>query len=385
MRLPAVFILYYAALGLVIPYFSSYLKSLGFDGGQMSRVMAMMPLCTILATPFWGLIADRIGDPRRVLRWVVTGGVIAFVPLLYATTYFQVLATMACFSLFITSVAPLTDALSAAAAKRTGTEYARIRLFGSIGFSMTSVPFAYALKHGAQIAHILPGTLALLAGAMAIIYTLEREPEAGHLSPPRIADCARLLARPEMFFFLLAGLVHMGSMVTYYFCYALHVEALQQPSMYIGLGLGIGVAAETLAMWNFRRLRARVPLIVLMLISQFATIARWVATGHASSGVELALLQVVHGFSFGIYFPACIAYLENITPPELRATSRALFQSISFGIGGVLGNLLAGAMYQSGGSAHAFNIAGLTECAAPVLLLAAYIFTPRAVGPARAT
>jgi PPP family 3-phenylpropionic acid transporter len=184
-------------------------------------------------------------------------------------------------------------------------------------------------------------------------------------------------SRPQVLFFLLAGLVHWGCMQTYYFAYALHMQNVQAPPSYVGLGVNAGVVMEILAMWNYRRIAKKIPMLPLMLIGQFATIARWLVTGHLENGVALAALQAAHGLSFGLYFPACIDYLERVAPPEMRSTARALFASVSFGLGGVLGNILAGRMYDIGKGSLAFTAAGIVEGLAPLLLLAAWFCIPK--------
>lgn len=376
-KLPALFLAYFAVLGLLVPYLPKYLQTLGFSGQQMSYINALGPLCTLFATPFWGLIADRSGDLPRVLRWITLGAFLAFAPVLGFTSFLAVAILMGLYAVFATSISPLMDALAVADAKRRGAEYARMRLFGSIGFTVLALAFGYVLTYGGTPWLILPGSLFFLGLTVAITFSIRSDVPVNRPAPPTLHDMLLLAARPQVLFFLLAGLVHWGCMQTYYFAYALHMENVHAPPHYVGLGLNAGVVMEILAMWYYRNVAQKIPMLPLMLIGQFATIARWLATGHLENGIALAALQAVHGLSFGLYFPACIDYLERVAPPEMRSTARALFASVAYGLGGILGFLMAGRTYDLGKGALAFTVAGAVEGLAPLLLLAAWLCIPK--------
>lgn len=382
LRLPAIFLIYFIALGLLIPYLPKYLQELGFTGKQISYINMMGPLATILATPVWGFIADRSGNLPRLLRWLTFGAALTLAPILGLKSFFAIACVIAFYSVFLTSISPLIDALAVADARRRGTEYARMRLFGSIGFTVALIGFGYALDFGLSTWSMLPGALIFLALTGALMFTLKNDTSAVRAKPPTMHDSLRLCARPEVLLFMLSGMIHWGTMCTYNSFFAIHMTNLKAPAYYIGLGMSAGVFTEILAMWYFRKIRQTVPLLPLLLIGEFSTVVRWLAVGQIENPIAVAALQAMHGLTFGMYFPACIDYLERVAPPEMRSTGRAVFASIAMGMGGVLGNLLAGNMYDIGGKGiaggqYAFTVAGAVELAAPLLMLGAWYFIPR--------
>ncbi len=381
-RLPAIFLVYFVALGLLIPYLPKYLQELGFTGQQISYINMMGPLATIFATPIWGLIAGRSGNLPRLLRILTFGAMLTLAPILGLKSFIAIAIIIAVYSTFLTSISPLIDALAVADAKRRGTEYARMRLFGSIGYTVALIGFGFALEFKVSLWTMLPSALLFLFVTGVMMFSLKNDEVVNRPSPPTLHDSAKLLARPEVLLFMLSGMVHWGTMATYNSFYAIHMTDMKTPQYYIGLGMAAGVVTEILAMWHFRWIRERIPLLPLLLIGEFATVARWLATGQTENGVLLAALQAVHGLSFGMYFPACIDYLERVTPSTMRSTGRALFASIAMGVGPALGNLLAGAMYDSAGRGQrAFTVAGIVEFGAPLLMLAAWYFIPKNLPP----
>ena len=66
------YLLVYSAIGITLPFFPQYLKSLGLTGTEVGLLLALSPALSLIAPPFWGQIADRTGRPGLVLL-VVTG------------------------------------------------------------------------------------------------------------------------------------------------------------------------------------------------------------------------------------------------------------------------------------------------------------------------
>jgi PPP family 3-phenylpropionic acid transporter len=67
-RLASFYFVYFLMLGGVAPYFSLYLRKLGFDGVQIGTLLALMPLARVFAPNVWAWIADRQGARRPLVR-----------------------------------------------------------------------------------------------------------------------------------------------------------------------------------------------------------------------------------------------------------------------------------------------------------------------------
>lgn len=139
-------------------------------------------------------------------------------------------------------------------------------------------------------------------------------------------------------------------------------------------------------MWAYRSVRKRIPLFPLLGLSFALTSLRWFVVARVNDGPALAAIQILHGFTFGAFYVGVISYLEQTVPPKLRATGRALFTSISIGLGGLIGHQLAGYMYDLGhthemdGARLAFYVAACIEWLAPVALLLSYKWSPPGLG-----
>ncbi len=128
------------------------------------------------------------------------------------------------------------------------------------------------------------------------------------------------------------------------------------------------VGAEVVALLVFPRLEARFGLRTLFTAAFLGTAIRWILLWRATTPAAIVVIQVLHAFTFGLFWGASIAALARLVPARLRATGQALFSAIVFGAGNALGYWLSGLGYDAfGGVRPLYAYAGLVE----ILLLLA--------------
>src|SRR6266508_2008459 len=82
-RLRLVYLLYYANVGAFLPFFSAYLRGLGFSGEQIGLVQLLPSALAPAVALSWAAFADRRATAPRALRlatlWAACAA--AFLPL----------------------------------------------------------------------------------------------------------------------------------------------------------------------------------------------------------------------------------------------------------------------------------------------------------------
>lgn len=370
MRVAFFFFALYASVGLTLGYLPPYFRSLGFSGKEIGAVASLQPLLMMVVPPVWGYFADRTRRPTWLLQWACLGAALAFSPLLFVTSFWGVALCLAVMGLFSTTLASLGDTVAVVEARRIGTDYARLRLWGSLGFVVATWGFGTWLTGAGRIEHVVP----VAFGAMLLHATAARGlrpvgEEAAPIATPNLGDVGRLARDPALLLFFAAGMIHWAALAPYHLLFALHLGDLGASPSSVGAGFAIAVLAEVVVMWQFRRLLRRVPLAPALLVSFSSGLIRWLGTAWADSGTTVALLQVIHGINYGAFYVGSVAWLENEVPAPLRATGRALFASLVFGVGGVLGNALAGTLYDLGKGRLAFLGAAGLDLLPPLLFL----------------
>src|SRR4029077_14728443 len=89
-------------------------------------------------------------------------------------------------------------------------------------------------------------------------------------------------------------------------------------------------------------------------------------------GVEwlgvLAVAQLLHAVTFGAYHAASILALHRLFPGRIAARGQALFSSLSYGLGGAMGTLLAGWSWVALGPSSSFALSALFGAGGAVLV-----------------
>ena len=76
----------------------------------------------------------------------------------------------------------------------------------------------------------------------------------------------------------------------------------------------------------------------------------------AQSFAVLLVAQVLHAATFGAFHAASIGYVHRIFRGRLQARGQAIYGSFSFGVGGALGGLASGYVWEHAGAALAFTL-----------------------------
>jgi hypothetical protein len=299
---------------------------------------------------------------------------LSFVPLIWVHRFVFCVGTMAVVALFQSPITALSDTVAVLEAKRIGTRYERLRLWGSIGFIVSSGTFG---EFGSLVD--LPWVIVGVLCVATLAACLLRQPsQPVHMAPPSIRDAMRLARQPGFMAFLVAGSIHWASCSPSYIFFPIHIKDLGLDNRYVGLAFGVGVTAEIAMMWGYRSVAKHIPLFPLMGLSFVLTSLRWFVVARVDDAWTLVAIQVLHAFTFAAFYVGVISYLDQTVPPQLRATGRALFTSVSVGLGGLIGHQLAGFMYDvgkahgMGGGKLAFYVAAGIEWLAPVALFMSY-------------
>ena len=386
-RLRLFYFLYYGSVGANLPYFAPYLRGLGFSGGEIGTVQMLGPLLAAPVALSWAAAADRLGSPARALRlaalWVLAS--ILFLPA--ARTPLAVGAVLLSQALADRAVVPLVDAVSMEYVRHEPRlSYARIRLFGSLGYVALALGVGLLLGlRGDRPADLaVPLTLVACVGGYALAARkLPSPPPAGER--PRLGEALGLLRSRPLLALLAVATVHWGATAPYHILFGLHVRDLGLPAWVTGVASSAGVGAEIVALLLFPRLEARLSTRGLLALAFGGSAVRWFLSAHLREAPAVVAVQLLHGLTFGVFWGASVRAMARLVPARLRASGQALFSAAVFGGGNAIGYQLSGRGYDHYGAvAPLFGWAGAAELAALAGALVLLREPGRAAGPAEA-
>ncbi|MFQ5488290.1 MAG: MFS transporter, partial [Gammaproteobacteria bacterium] len=335
-RLSGFYFCYFAALGALIPYWSLYLKSLGFDAGQIGALVAILMATKIIAPYVWGWIADHSGRPMLIVRLASLLSLLAFSGVYLGQGFWWLALVMAVFSFFWNASLPQFEAFTMGYLGAAVHRYSIIRLWGSIGFILSVGVLGFLLQRLG--AGILPAILlALLAGIW--LSSLLVKDQGGHQGDGTAGSILEVLRQPVVRVLLLVCFLMQLSHGPYYTFYSIYLEDHGYGRGAIGQLWALGVLAEIAIFLVMHRLLPRFGVRRLLLVSLILTSLRWLLLALF---VELPLVmvfsQVLHAASFGLYHAVAISLIHRFFPGRRQGRGQALYSSLSFGAGGALGS-----------------------------------------------
>ena len=378
-RLRAFYFFYYAGLGVSLPYLAPYLRGLGLSGAEIGGLQMIGPLLYAPVGLAWAALADRLGAPARALRLAAALAVAVQIFLPFAHSVWMLGAVMIGTGLCVPALVPLVDAIAMESLRVGGGTYPRTRLFGSLGYIVLAQGLGLALTaRGDASGDILVpfGMLACAAGC-ALTAQLLPDPPA---QPARDARAmVTLLGDRRLRLLMAVSALHWACSAPYNVFYGVFVLEHGLPASVTGMGSAVGVLAEVCVLLVAGALEARYSIRALLGVAFAATALRWGLLSRADSAVAIVGLQLLHGLTFGLFWPTVVRALSRYVPPSFRATGQALFGAVVFGAANALAVELSGWAYDRLGSvAPLYGVCAAVELLplALVLLVGRSILDP---------
>ena len=352
-RLRLFYFFYFVAVGIYYPFLVPHLLAIGLTGSEIGTAQMASSMAAIPASFLWGALADRLQAPARALQLATRTACVAAAALIFARTPMAVACLLFALGLAAPAVIPLVDTVSVDSLHaRPGASYARLRLFGSLGFIVSAQSFGLFLTRFADRgpSYLMPiGYTAALVVAALFASAIPSE----RLEPrpkPHWSEVRSFVTDRRLIVFLAAGAVHQATTATYQLYGALVRDSGLSPAV-TGAGMAVGVIAEVFVFFAFSRLERRFSIATLLGFAFAGSAVRWWLVSRAPSAGWLIAIQALHGLTFGLYWAAAVKGLTLWVPPRLRATGQALYSSISSSLGGAIGYRLAGFGYERLGGA----------------------------------
>ena len=139
---------------MVMPFLPFYVEDLGISDPDQIKfwaglIVSAQAVTMAIFAPIWGSVADTLAARQkqpaeesvhlRLLRWAMLGSAICAWLVGQTSTFWTLLISVAVFNIAQSAVMPLGDGVAATAAAKQNVPYGSIRLWGSLGFAITSL------------------------------------------------------------------------------------------------------------------------------------------------------------------------------------------------------------------------------------------------------
>lgn len=379
-RLSSSYFFYFAILGLISPYLSVFLDSKGFTSLELGEIFAILTATKIIAPSLWAILADKTGQQLLIIRIGALLALLNFILLFWLDSYWSISLCLALFSLFWTAILPQLEVLTLNSVRRSSKIYARVRLWGSLGFIVLAIfvgqVITFLEKNGLANdtappfinAFVFIGCAVLL---LLLLSTLSLKPR--HIinsTKAQISSINEKLVELRFVIFFIAGVLLQISFGPYYGFFALFLRDLDYPGFAVGLFISLGVLAEILVFIFASSFFKSFSLKSLLVFSLAATALRWLIVAlYAESIWLLAFTQLIHAASFALFHSASMIFISSHFSACQQSRGQAIYLGGVYGVGGAIGAYLAGVLWLDGiGATTAFLTASVAALLAAILM-----------------
>ena len=366
-RLSGFYFFYFASLGVLVPYWGLYLQWQGFSAQEIGELTAIFLGTRIIAPNIWGWIADHHGYRMRIVRAASISGTIAFSAILLNNSYAWIASVMLVFSIFWNATLPQFEANTLQHLGEQSHHYSKIRLWGSVGF-IISVSALGILFENISI-ELMPVALIITMTGIWLMSLTVPESASRHLSSDQ-QPLRDILKQPATLAFFAICFLILLSHGPYYTFYSIYLEQHGYSRTLIGQLWALGVIAEVVIFLFMHRFLPYFGLRFVLILSLVLSTLRWLLIGFFPDNLPILLFaQLLHAASFGTFHAASIAWVHQHFIGKNQARGQALYSSVGFGAGGVLGSLISGYLWVSPGPTATFFMAAMTTVVASLVAL----------------
>ncbi len=365
-RLSGFYFFYFATVGGFLPYWSLYLKNNGFNPVEIGQLSAILVATKIIAPNLWGWIADYTGKSLRIIRLASLLSALFFASFLLAHGYVWFASITVCFSFFWNAALPQFEAATLAHLKDEPHRYSQIRLWGSVGFIVSVLGIGQLLDN--HPISLLPAVISAFLVAMWGVSLITPDAQRSFHQANAIG-IKKILTRPDVLAFFAVYLLIQAAHAPYYVFYSIYLKTHHYSATLTGLLWALGVLAEIVLFIYAKYLLKRWSLRAVLLVSLLLSIIRWwIIARYVDSLPVLIIAQLLHAATFGGTHIAAIHLIDLYFGRQHQGKGQALYGSLSFGVGGMLGSLFSGYYWESLGSELVYSMAAI--CCSMALLIA---------------
>jgi len=371
-RLSSFYFFYFATLGGFLPYWSLYLEYIKFNALEIGELSALMVATKIIAPNLWGWIADHTGKSLRVIRIASFFATVIFVGFLFKDNYLWVAMITVGFSFFWNAALPQFEAATLFHLKEEPHRYSRIRLWGSIGFIITVMCIGWLID--VLSIDYLPEMIICMLAMIWLVSLVTPETNASQHNEAKVG-VFKIIKQPEIIAFFMVYMLLQLAHGPYYVFYSIYLNQFSYSSTMIGSLWALGVCAEVLLFIFMNQVLKWISLRHILLASVFLSICRWLIIAYCVDSLPLMVFaQLLHAATFGSSHVVAIHLVHKYFGDHHQGKGQALYSSLSFGLGGMIGSLGSGYLWEIQGATFVFSMAAICCC---IALIIAYLWVGR--------
>jgi len=365
-RLSAMMFLQFAIQGAWLPLLFAFLQNYrGFGHSELAWLGAAGAIGAVVSPFIAGQLSDRYLNVERFMFLAHLVGAAVVWMLAETTGFWPVLTLAFLYGVLYTPTLAGANAIAFAHLPDRDRDFGKVRVWGTVGWIVVSIAIGQWLfrmhtpvggtdeaRKLAQAAGTIDAfRLSAVLGLIQAIYCLtlpKTPPQRQRKSYAPGEALWEIRRQPLITLFLIS--IPVAAVHSFFFArtaqYLIDLQ-LKAPAIdrIFGVGGGpmaIGQISEVIVLALMPIIARRVPRKVLLSIGLLAYIGRFFIFAYLPYPWAIYPGLALHGLVFGCFFFICFMIVDEQTTMDVRSSAQNMFNLVVFGLGVIIGNLLAG-------------------------------------------
>lgn len=360
------YFLYFAGNGIYVVNLSLHYQSIGLSGTEIGLIGSLTMAVAMFAGAFWGMLNDRIGRTRLLLLIAAAGGAITMWGISAMPTFALILPMAALFALFASPVQPLLDSINFKLLEKARAAYGRQRMWGTLGFVVTSFSFGFVLQSLGLQWIFIGFTIMMILFSLAL---LRLPAEKVKLNASIGSGLKIMLRQPSWLLFAVTVVLLWGASNSLDNYLSITLKGMGANEGLIGMAWAFAALAEAPVMYFSAPLLRKFGATRIMIAGLSFYILRMLLYSVMPAAEWALAIAVMHGLTFALFWISSVTIANELAPAHLKATCQGLLLAL-LNLASMIGVPLSGMMYDNLGPSNMFRVlAGVCAVALVVFLI----------------
>jgi PPP family 3-phenylpropionic acid transporter len=360
------FLLFFAGIGLIMPFLSLQFKAVGYNGVQISLLNMLSALAVILTAPQYGLIFDRSKDKRLILLTSLTITTVTLFLIPYLRAFGAMLVIYTINRVIVSSSITASENLSyQVSADKNGEEkagFGSLRMWGSLGFALTALLGGMIfqnfglLRNSRIFLGLMAATFVVLLLMPESIFRERRSTESGETTLST-RGVIKLIAKDQYLLLTVVALALTDPLFDGVRSFEpIFMEELGLPVSVIGLAATLSALLEVPMMLGADRLIERIGVQNLVIAILSFDLTRRLLVWIFPSGWVVFALNIMTAISFTLRLITTVHLINLRIPKQYTTTALTFVFNTLNGIMYILSNAISGVIYDAFGARQIYLV-----------------------------
>jgi PPP family 3-phenylpropionic acid transporter len=362
----AYYALFFGGMAWVMPFLVLRYQEIGLSGEQIGLLTVLGPVVTLVASPFWGGLADATRRHKQIMLVNIVAAVASMLLIGQMKSFWALIPVVASYSFFIAPIVPLVDRTVVDLLGARKADYGRQRLWGSIGWGIMAPLAGWVVGRTGLTTCFYGYAFFMILGMIVAARMIVSPPPMGE---PFWKGMRVLLSDRRLLFFMVAMLMQgMGRSASFNFLY-MHLSNLGGTKLLVGLAATVAGLSELPTFFYSGVMMRRIGARGLFVFSMVTGILMLTGYSLIRNPWLVLFVQLLTGPSFSTMWAGGVAYMDELAPRGMGATAQGLFSAVATGLASALGAIIGGWMFDAVGAPWMFRWSALMVFLALLFLL----------------